>query len=126
MRRVLCQKPALKATIHNPPFASLSKNDCVAAVIKYILDEVFRKAIYCLLYTVFPALKALRYCNSNITAMDKIYFLVKRADKALLDSQKFLDNHDLFGSMRGDILSVCEQELDDFLVKQIQKDVMSV
>ncbi len=75
-------KPALKATIHNPSFASLSKNDQVAAAIQDIEDEVFWKAIYCLLHAVFPALKALQYCDSNISAMDKIYFLVKQAGEA--------------------------------------------
>ncbi len=81
------------------------KNDHVAAAVNDIEDEVFWKAIYCLLCAVFPALKALRYCNSNIPAMDKIYFLVKQADEALFDSQLLLDDQDLFGSMRGVILS---------------------
>ena len=45
--------------------------------------------------------------------MDKIYFLVKRADEALLNSQKLLDDEDLFGSMRGVTLSDCELELDE-------------
>ncbi len=62
---------------------------------------------------MFPALKVLRSCNSNISAVDKIYFLVKQADEALLDPQKVLDDKDLFWSMRGVILSDCEQELDD-------------
>ncbi len=60
---------------------------------------------------MFPALKALRYCSSNIPAMDKIYSLVKQADEALLDSQKDFDEKDLFGSLGGVILSDCEQEL---------------
>ena len=106
-------KPALKATIHNPSFSSLSKNDCVAAAIADIEDDVFWKAIYCLLRAVFPALKALRYCDSNIPAMDKIYFLVKQADDALHDSQLILDDQDLFGSMRGVVLTNCDEELDE-------------
>ncbi len=77
MHRALRMKPPFKATIHNPSFASLSKNDCVAAAIVDIEDEVFWKAIYCFLRAVFPALKALQYCDSNIPAMDKVYFLVK-------------------------------------------------
>ncbi len=106
-------KPALKATIHNPSFSSLSKNDRVAAAIANIEDEVFWKAIYCLLQAVFPALKALRYCDSDIPAMDKIYFLVKQADDALHDLQLLLDDQDLFGSMRGVMLSNCDEELDE-------------
>ncbi len=73
MHRVLRQKPALKATIHNTSFSSLSKNDCVAAAVNDIEDEVFWKEIYCLLLSIFSALKALRYCDSNIPAMDKIF-----------------------------------------------------
>lgn len=106
-------KPALKATIHNPSFSSLSKNDRVAAAINDIEDEVFWKAIYCLLRAVFPALKALRYCDSNIPAMDKIYFLVKRADDALQNSKLLLDDQDLFGSMRGVTILDCEEEMDE-------------
>ncbi len=59
MHRSLWMKPALKATIHNPSFASLSKNDQVAGAINDIEEEVFWKAIYCLLHAVFSALKAL-------------------------------------------------------------------
>ncbi len=59
-----------EATIHNPSFAFLSKNGQVAAAVNNIEDEVFWKAIYCLLCAVFPALKALRYCNSNAPAME--------------------------------------------------------
>ncbi len=44
----LQMKPALKATIHNPSFASLSKNDQVAGAIKDIEDEVIN--IYFYLY----------------------------------------------------------------------------
>ncbi len=98
------QKHALKAIINNPSLENLSRNDCVAASIKEI-DEVFWKAIYCLLCAVFPALKALKYCNSKILAMDKIFFQVKRVDEALLYSQIFLEDEDLFGSMRDVILS---------------------
>ena len=113
MHRALRMKPSLKATIHNPSFASLSKYDRVAACIQDIEDEVFWKAIYCLLRAVFPALKALRYCNSNIPAMDKIYFLVKRADEALQLSQILLDDQDLFGSMRGSSLHECIEEYNE-------------
>ncbi len=45
--------------------------------------------------------------------MDKIYFLVKQADDALCDSQFLLDDQDLFGSMRGVVLSDCTEELDE-------------
>ncbi len=72
MHRAFHRKPAL-ATICNPSFASLSKNDCVAAAVDDIEDKIFWNAIYCLLHAIFPALKALRCCNSNILAMDNIF-----------------------------------------------------
>ncbi len=74
---------------------------------------MFWKAIYCLLCAVFPALKALQYCDSNIPIMEKIYFLVKQADDALHDLQLLLDDQDLFGSMRGSIIPECEEEYDE-------------
>ncbi len=74
---------------------------------------MFWKAIYCLLRAVFPALKLLRYCDSNIPAIDKIYFLVKRADEALQQSRILLDDQDLFGSMRGSSMQECIKEYDE-------------
>ncbi len=62
---------------------------------------------------MFPALKTLRYCNSNIPAMDKINLLVKRVDEALFESQKVLEDKDLFGSIRVVILSDCQQDQDE-------------
>ncbi len=45
--------------------------------------------------------------------MYKIYFLVMHADDALHDLQLLLDDQDLFGSMRGVMLSNCDEELDE-------------
>ncbi len=45
--------------------------------------------------------------------MDKIYYLVKQGGETLLDSQIILDDKDLFGSMRGVIMSDCKKELDE-------------
>ncbi len=100
------------ATIHNPLFGSLSKNDCVAVAINHIKDEVFWKAIFCLHSAVFHALTALRYCDSNIHTMDKKFFLMTKTCEILLDSQKLLDDEDLFGPMSGVALSDCKQELN--------------
>ncbi len=52
---------------------------------------------------VFPALCAMRYCDANVPTMDKIYYLVKRVDYALLSSQSILNDEKLFGSMNGDL-----------------------
>ncbi len=73
MHWLLRLKRALKATIHVAAFESVAKNARVVLAVEDIEDEVFWKSIFCLLRTVFPALKALRYCNSNVPAMDKIF-----------------------------------------------------
>ncbi len=49
--------------------------------------------------------------------MDKICYLVKQADEALLDSQKLLNDEDLFGSIRGVVLSNYEQVWDEIFGK---------
>ncbi len=48
---------------------------------------------------VFPVLCALRYCDANIPVLDKKYYLAKRVDYALLNSQTILNDEGLFGSM---------------------------
>ncbi len=62
-------------------------------------DEKFWKAIYCLLRAVFPALKALRYCDANFPAMDKNFYLANRANDAILKSAKDFDDVE-FGTMQ--------------------------
>ncbi len=69
-------KRALKATIQGAAFKSVAKNARVVLTVEDIEDEVFWKSIFCSLKAVIPALKALRYCDSNVPAMDKIFFLV--------------------------------------------------
>ncbi len=82
----------------------------------------FWKEIYCVINAVFPAVKELRYCDSNIPAMDKIYFLVKGADEALLDSQK--NSEDLFRSMKGVNLIDHKKELDE-IFRELSKGGIS-
>ncbi len=106
MHRVLWQILRLK-------FCQSFKNDCIEAAIKDIEEEIFWKSISCLVHAVFFALKGLRYHDSNIPAIDKNYFLKKKAVEALLCSQKVLNDNDLFGSMRGMFLSGCKQALDE-------------
>ncbi len=45
----------IEAIIHNPSFASLSKNDCVVAAVNDI-EDVFFKAIYCCLVSELSSL----------------------------------------------------------------------
>ncbi len=61
----------------------------------------------------FPCVESTKIFDSNIPAMDEFFFLVKQADESLHDSQLFLDNQDLFGSMRGVTISDCKDEMDE-------------
>ncbi len=74
MHQFLRRKRALKATIHCAVFESVSNNARVVLEVEDIKDEVFLKSIICLLRAVLPALKALRCCNSNVPAMDKLFW----------------------------------------------------
>ncbi len=65
------------------------------------------------LRAVFPALKALRYCDSNVLAMDKIFFLVKRADAAIEISSSMFNDEELFGCPENCARTGCEEELDE-------------
>ncbi len=94
MHSLLRQKAALNTTIHNQSFTQFTQNDHVAAA-------------------VFPALKALQYCDSNTPAMDKIYFLVHCANEALLNSKKSRDDENLFGLMKDVTVVNCELELEE-------------
>ncbi len=62
---------------------------------------------------MFPALKALRYCYSNVPAIDKIFFLVKRADVAIENSSSLLNDEELFGCADSSLVTGCEGELDE-------------
>ncbi len=100
MHRLLSRKQELQATSHSPAFPSVAHNSRVALSIQNIEDEKFWKAIYCLLRAVFYALKALRYCDANFPAMDKIYYPASRANDAILKSAMDFDDVDLFGQMQ--------------------------
>jgi hypothetical protein len=67
-----------------------------------IKDNKFWKYIYVLLRAVFPAPRLLCYCNKSKPAMDKIFFLSHRTTLALEKSDEFLNDRNLFGSLRSD------------------------
>ncbi len=58
--------------------------------------------MYILLCSVFPALRALWYCNSNMPCMDKVYYLSHRTTVAIENSQADLNDERLFGSLKAD------------------------
>ncbi len=74
-------------------------------------NKVFWKVLYCLLHSVFCALKALQYCDSDKLSMDKNIFLVKHVNIALLKSWVLLNDEDLFGPMKGVAVVECKDEL---------------
>lgn len=103
MMRVLRHKDVLKATIHTLQFRELSKNDKVRGAVRDIENATFFKALYILLRAVFPAIRALRFTDSNQPMMDKIYFFSKRTESALEQSIEFLNCEEIFGEfLKGD------------------------
>jgi hypothetical protein len=92
----------LAATIHQQKFADLNPNGSVRAAVHDIKDNKFWKCVYLLLRDVFPALRLLCYYNKSKPAMDKIFFLSHRTILALEKLEEFLNNRNLFGSLRSD------------------------
>ena len=90
MMRLLCHEQVLKATIHQHKLRELMKNyknkEAIRGVVEDIRDKKFFKCMYVVLRAVYPALRALRYCDSNEPMMDKLYFLTHRTTEALKKS----------------------------------------
>ncbi len=60
---------------------------------------------------MFPALKALRYCDSNVPAMEK-YFSGEK-DVAIEKSSSMINDEELFGCADSSLVTGCEEELDE-------------
>jgi hypothetical protein len=95
------QQP-LKATIHQQIFLDLTLTNSAKGAVHDINDKNFWKCMYILLCAVFPALRALRYCDSNTPCMDKLYYLSHRTTVAIEKSQDDLNDESLFGSLKTD------------------------
>ncbi len=54
------------------------------------------------MHAVFPALRFLCYCNKSKPAMDEMFFLSHRTTLALKKLEEFLNDRNLFGSLRSD------------------------
>ncbi len=61
----------------------------------------------------YPALKALHFCDSNIPAMDKIYYLTKKAEETILKSVQDLDDEKIFGPSGSVVFSSCDDEFEE-------------
>lgn len=96
MMRILRLRDALLATVHQASFKDLAKTDVVRAAVVDIKDDQFFKAMYYVLRAVFPAIRALRFCDKGEPCLDKIYYLSKRATVAFDRSKDLLNDTELF------------------------------
>ncbi len=103
MMRLLRLKQPLKATVHQRKFLDLKLNSSSKAAALDIQDDKFWRRMYVLLRAVFPALKALRYCDSSQPMMDKLYFLTHKTTQALKNSEQYFNDRELFGTTTIDI-----------------------
>ena len=94
--RLLRLKAPLKATIHQQKFRDLDINERARQAIRDIENDSFFKAVYVLSRAVFPALRALRLCDTNTPSMDKILYLVMRVRKAIELSVPSLNDANIF------------------------------
>ncbi len=102
MMRFLCLKEPLKSTIYQQKFSDIFLNASARAAVKDSGDEKLWKCMYILLCSVYPALRALCYCDSSKPSMDKIFFLSHRTMQAIEMSKESLDDKSLFGSLKMD------------------------
>jgi len=104
MHRSLRLRQALLSTIHQQKFLELEsvKKQSVRHAIRDIEDKKFWKCLYVILRCVFPALRALRYCDASRPVMDKIFFLSHRTTEAIIRSQEVLNDPNLFGALKTD------------------------
>ena len=120
MHRALRCHRALLATVHSPQWANITQNVRSTRAVIDINSPIIWKAMYYLLQSIFPALRALRYADSNKPAMDKIYYLVHRTTTAIERSVDDLNNEKLFPSLDADdeddsSLSDSDASDDDYL-----------
>ena len=109
--RLLRLKAPLIVTINQQQFRELKLGERERLAIIDINTDKFWKAIYSLCRAVFPAIRALRYCDKNEPAMDKIYLLVHRTKVALEMSVEALNDESLFESLANE--EGLEQEMKE-------------
>ncbi len=61
----MLEKDTEGITVNGSVFGSVAKNTPVVLTVEDIEDEVFWMEIFCCLRAIFPALKALQFCDSN-------------------------------------------------------------
>ncbi len=90
------------ATIHQQQFLDLKsvKKQSVWMAVQDIKDN-----LHC---SVFPALRALCFCDASRPVLDKIFFLSHRTTQAIERSQEFLNDSNLFGTLTMDSNLIAE------------------
>ena len=100
MRLVRLQAPLL-ATIHQAIFYDINLNERVQSSVIDIENRTIWKALYPLLRSVYPAIRAICYCDYNVPAMYNIYHLSNRTKLAIERSCEILNDDDMFGPIEG-------------------------
>ena len=72
MMHLVCLQATLLATIYQSIFSDINFNDHVRSSVMDIKNKTFWKDLYTLLIYLYPVIRALRYCDSNVSAMEKI------------------------------------------------------
>ena len=93
---MLRMKNTLEATIAQAKFQSLKFKHNMKLAIADISNPLFWKAVFTLLRAVYPALRCLRICDTNVPAMDKVATLTHRTTVALEQSVESLNDTWLF------------------------------
>ena len=86
----------LEATITQKKFRDLAVKENEKLAVQDIMDPRMWKASFTLLRVFYPALRYLRYCDTNTPAMDKIATLAYRTNIALERSIDSLNDENLF------------------------------
>ena len=112
MIRLLRMRNPLLATIHQEKFRGLELKESARLAVLDIQDTVFWKALYTLLRATYPAIRVLRYCDSNTPAMDKLYCLSSRTSMGIRRSEESFNDTTLFSPLvAGDGLRNKENEV---------------
>ena len=109
--RMLRMRTTLEATIAQKKFRDLALNLKQRLAVADILNPQFWKAVFTLLQAVFPALRCLRYCDTNTPMMDRISLLAYRTSVALDSAIEALNDRALFNSDAG--MSGLDDEQDE-------------
>jgi len=110
-------KDAFLATTHQAEFCELSLNHTASAETKDIKDKTFWQALCVLSHAVYPAIRVLRYCDSNTPAMDKVFMLSNRCLQAITKSTGDLNDTNVF-PMCTDVEGLGVEEVQAFGEKE--------